>query len=332
VDAGSDACSANLQTDQQNCGACGHDCLGGACQGGECQPAHVLDTPNGGWAVGVGADAVFWTNQMDGHFHRMNKNASASQSWPGLLGPKELAVVGSDVFVASPGKDDVIRAPADGSLAPATHFDAPQALETLAADASGVYFDGPGAIYVTTDGTQQTLIASSIEQPALIATDATHVYFTTLASGSVYRVVKSGGTTGPLTPIASAGTRTRGIAVDTQWLYFSTWDNANPVSSTVYRIAKDGGGPLQTIGGGAGSISLVRAGPYLYWANQGTNPSFTDGTIQRARVDGATPDPVETIATAQNRPRGIAGDATAVYWLNCGWPFPATGSVWRHAL
>jgi hypothetical protein len=38
VDAG---CEADVASDPKNCGACGHDCLGGACDAGACQPALV---------------------------------------------------------------------------------------------------------------------------------------------------------------------------------------------------------------------------------------------------------------------------------------------------
>jgi hypothetical protein len=31
-------CETNLGTDTQNCGACGHDCVGGTCQAAVCQP------------------------------------------------------------------------------------------------------------------------------------------------------------------------------------------------------------------------------------------------------------------------------------------------------
>jgi hypothetical protein len=49
-----------------NCGRCGHDCGGGACNAGECQPALVADSDDGldrPAALAVNASAIFWTEQ-----------------------------------------------------------------------------------------------------------------------------------------------------------------------------------------------------------------------------------------------------------------------------
>lgn len=50
---------ADLQKDARNCGRCGHDCLGGACEAGDCEPyvfADGLVTPI---ALSVTKDAVY---------------------------------------------------------------------------------------------------------------------------------------------------------------------------------------------------------------------------------------------------------------------------------
>ncbi len=61
ADAKADACSAHPSTDAQNCGACGHDCLGGACVGSVCQP-HAIATGLGGpWWLALDATTVYWT-------------------------------------------------------------------------------------------------------------------------------------------------------------------------------------------------------------------------------------------------------------------------------
>jgi len=66
ADAGRDAppCSPNLETDPDNCGRCGHSCLGGQCIAGTCQPKPVSSpqtltgVPN---FLVVAGGKVFWT-------------------------------------------------------------------------------------------------------------------------------------------------------------------------------------------------------------------------------------------------------------------------------
>ena len=75
-DAGGDAtamsrdsgCLADTQTDPQNCGACGHDCLGGACQAGACQPAVLVTVPypRAVTAFAIDETSVYWTGPGDG--------------------------------------------------------------------------------------------------------------------------------------------------------------------------------------------------------------------------------------------------------------------------
>lgn len=56
--AGSGGCTADLQTDPDNCGVCGHSCLGGKCDAGVCQPLEIATTdPTYPTPMALAADA-----------------------------------------------------------------------------------------------------------------------------------------------------------------------------------------------------------------------------------------------------------------------------------
>ena len=60
---GACTCLAKVQTDTHNCGTCGHDCQGQACQGGLCAMESNQSSP---WGIAVNAGNVYWTNTGDG--------------------------------------------------------------------------------------------------------------------------------------------------------------------------------------------------------------------------------------------------------------------------
>jgi hypothetical protein len=57
-----DSRCADTQVDPHNCGTCGHDCLGGACEAGACQPVVLVTVPYSGVSSFAIDDAsVYWT-------------------------------------------------------------------------------------------------------------------------------------------------------------------------------------------------------------------------------------------------------------------------------
>ena len=56
---------AQTATDEHHCGACGHDCLGGACAGGKCQPLVVGRTTGRILDLAVNASHVVWMASDD---------------------------------------------------------------------------------------------------------------------------------------------------------------------------------------------------------------------------------------------------------------------------
>ncbi len=60
-DGGMDGCpAANVSSDPKNCGACGHDCLGGACEAGACQPFLIGELDASASSIAVNASGVYW--------------------------------------------------------------------------------------------------------------------------------------------------------------------------------------------------------------------------------------------------------------------------------
>src|SRR3954462_13735162 len=52
-------CAGPTDRDPKNCGACGHDCFGGACVGGRCGPSVIARGFNGPLGVGVTGTKVY---------------------------------------------------------------------------------------------------------------------------------------------------------------------------------------------------------------------------------------------------------------------------------
>jgi hypothetical protein len=60
-------CSAMLETDSKNCGACGHDCLGGMCERSTCKPVKLADIPQESVrTIGLAPDYVLVSGTRSG--------------------------------------------------------------------------------------------------------------------------------------------------------------------------------------------------------------------------------------------------------------------------
>jgi len=67
--AGGGGCG-DVQTDPENCGRCGHGCLGAACVGGVCQPLVVADDDGEIGGIAVNDTAVFWSSLVQNRVRR----------------------------------------------------------------------------------------------------------------------------------------------------------------------------------------------------------------------------------------------------------------------
>jgi hypothetical protein len=78
----------DLTSDVKNCGACGHDCLGGACTDSQCQPVMIAQYIGAPMIIYVGAQAVYVTTET-GYVGRANKDGSdlKAPARPGFASP-----------------------------------------------------------------------------------------------------------------------------------------------------------------------------------------------------------------------------------------------------
>jgi hypothetical protein len=110
-----DGCtSGGISDDPKNCGACGHDCLAGACAGQACQPFVVLDGLTGARGVFVEGDTLFYSLPKQIRVLTISTGVSAPIATVNET-PVHLAV-GPLYVYAGTEEGPVIRVPRGGGL------------------------------------------------------------------------------------------------------------------------------------------------------------------------------------------------------------------------
>ena len=178
-----------------------------------------------------------------------------------------------------------------------------------------VYWVNSGTIARSNlDGTGVNLnFMTGASQPAMVAVDGTHIYWTNAGSNTIARSNLDGtGVNQNFIPNASGvgfplGLNFPvGVAVDAAHIYW-----ANEYTNTIARANLDGTGVNESfITGAIVPVGLTVDGAHIYWANVGAN------TIGRANLDGTGVN--QNFITGAPGPQGVAVDAAHVYWVNVG--------------
>jgi hypothetical protein len=295
----------DVRVDAHNCGVCGHDCAGGACQAGVCVPLppNVLATglreP-----VAIAADSVnvYWLElgDVEGGGGKLGNSYANGQV-------KKCAIAGCNnsptILAAGLGQGGMYPPPGG-----------------ITVDSENVYFAANGGVLscaISGCGCQPTIRMPAIGASA-VTVACTGVYASEY-SNDVIAFCGPGGcaSTGPAMFATSVG-GPLGITHDTANVY---WIDINGI---LRGCPLGGCGPSGAVAlinpEYAGSQAIAVDAENLYWTNG--NPDV--GSVQQCRKTDCAAS-VITLASGRNAPTGIAVDATDVYWVE-------GGSVYRCAI
>jgi streptogramin lyase len=273
---------ADLRSDSSHCGACGHDCFGGACQASTCQAVLLDNGQDEATTVAVDAQNVYWIGYNGGNQDMVYVKQKPLAGGPVLTlagpfsygGPLGIAVDPTSVYFAeyvpSAGFSGVASVPIGG---------------------------GPvGEVSVPTGG-----------NVFWFALDGGDLYWTDNAHGTVLKVTA----TGNFTTLATGQTAAYQIAVDATHLY---WVDATANNGTVMTSAKNGTQLTPLATGQTQPLALAIDSTHVYWVG-GSYDTSLDGYVRAVPKAGG---PIIELSSGEYSPRSVAVDDTHVYWVTPG--------------
>ncbi len=296
-------CEAGVQTDPFNCGGCGHIC-----------PLRVNSIP----ACSLGVCGISCNTQF-GNCDKVDENGCEAQLF---ADPKNCGAC---------GRDCAGGACTNGSCQPVTLASGQSYPQTLAVDQSTVYW---ASLYsysvdkVAKDGGPFTSLSQGEIYPSGVALDAKNLYWVDRGYGTGDGLVRKLSLTGgaPTTLVGDLSTHPTAITVTGgagAEIYYATL-GTNGLDGEVWRVSPD-----NVPDSGAGAVvatlqnnptSLVADATGVYWTNYGSAvppDAGQNGSVMRCAVPECPGGP-EAVATGQAHPRGIALDATHVYFTEYG--------------
>jgi sugar lactone lactonase YvrE len=296
------ACDADTNADPHNCGACGHDCCGGACTAGQCQPLVLASQQvKPAWVI-ADATHVYW---------EVN-----TTSFQGSVPPTDVMRVGTDgsnleVFASQRAIFNGIQTDGtriiwlEASVAPPAPFRVAWADKTATVGDAGAPVQvvpamDPNAssasmrgFYVDT-ATMYWFGNSSTECPNFSAC----VFFAPTSNLGARTVVQV--TTSPYNIALGSA--------DTDYIY--PWTQNGSIARLSKKLV-DGGLPsdiVETTADGGVSITAVDE-TTLYFSNTAAGTIYAMPKVP----DAGAP---QVFATLQNVPRTLAATQGQVYWAN----------------
>lgn len=343
-DAGQTACGnscVTLDTDDKNCGFCGHDCLGASCTKGLCAPETLitgLNNPNGIVTDGTN----FYAIEL-GDFDLSNTNgrifqcpvAGCMNNKPGVMStnqddPSAIAMDGNNVYWATAGditdtNGTIMTCPLAGcgknnaNLRLLAHAGFPHG---LAVDAQNVWFPDFAGSFMGNGYIQSCAISgcndsptalTGASRPGVIAVDSTNAWFAT--NTMIPHINKNPlGTMNSTTMLdTTQGAHYASIAIDANNIYYADDSNGAVRSCTKAGCSNNSVLIASNLNGPSG-VAIDKKG--LYWSEMGTGNQ--DGTVAFCSLPPCLNGTQTFLAKGLDYASALALDAQYVYWTNQG--------------
>ncbi len=332
----------DLTMDQKNCGACGHDCMGGACGASKCQPTKLFSGAVATYGLAVDGTNVYFTDINGGAVYTMAKNAPAPSTATKIADTADPLVYdivadGTGVFFSwgsgsSGGKGALETISPDGGNRRALMEDA-SIPRGLSLDNINVYFAltylSPvqvGSVARSASGANATILSANEPNTDTTFVSGTYLYWGGSSKTDVRFCTTSAGGCGPtLKDFVTGLNASQALGGNSKSVFISGFD----ILYQATKGTKNAAGVAQMQ---PQVYSIAADDKDIYWLDLGTNgKSFKDGSVRHCAIDGkgAVQCAVangDVIATSDQTPRVIVMDQTAVYWTVQG-----EGAVYRLA-
>jgi hypothetical protein len=338
-DGGAAACdpAADHSSDPLNCGACGHDCLGGACEAGACQPVAIW---TGGVAPVIFIDDlyVYWIKGLPRSEHqcpaadlvRAPKHSAPLTGEPEVVSTEDGVGSGASFATLVDGRvyyaadhchigAVYVRSFPMNSTAPVdvtTVATFPNGSAGIAVTPTTVYAlahhsggSGIDAVGVALASGAQTVLATSNNLWAGLLTNGSNLIWYDNTTGDIVGMPTSGGT--PQTVVPGSLSPSVPLFLDATGLYYSVYGDG------VHQLG---------VGDAGADVTVLRTSDSVYGAAPaGPDVCVADvGALESSVIcapEAGPPDQTgRVLATGATPPEvaALAGDDTAVYWATSG--------------
>lgn len=267
-------CSADLNSDSMNCGACGRSCLGAGCMSGRCLPLTVASEQGRPMGIAVYVDLVFWVNQVppsllvarkDGTgLRRLERTADALQD------PFDIASDGQFVYWTEVTSNTVFRKPVNDG--PKTSFiPGPGTAAFLVVDGGQVYVSGMGSII-----DNRNVLFMEPDTVSGLAVHGGVIFWGRQMRSEVMAGSTAGAGAGMPTLFAPAQGMIKGVAADADFVY---WIEGG---QRVRKRARTGAGTLATLYEAVqpfGDSDITVDDTAVYWTERGVRDN--EGFVRR---------------------------------------------------